>query len=281
MSINIRLLRTLDEYHAAERLQAEVWGIADGIEIVPLHLLLTAQLHGGLVLGAFDDAPAAGGRERLVGFVFGFPGIAPGGKVKHCSHMAATAREYRDRNIGYRLKLGQREHVLAQGIDLVVWTYDPLETRNAYLNLHKLGACCRKYYRDFYGPMNEAQNAGLPSDRLQVEWHITDDRVVTALNGERPALSAAGLRAEGVPVLAGPGAAPIPFPQAARCRLEVPADVQALKAADLAAAGRWRDYLRTAFETAFAAGYIATDLLVEDDRRYYLLERDQTGPQAD
>jgi predicted GNAT superfamily acetyltransferase len=273
MTITIRPFQTLDEYAAAEQLQAEVWGMTGGVEVVPTHLLLTAQMHGGLVLGAFDDAAG----ERLVGFVFGFAGLLPDGSVKHCSHMAAVAPDCRDRHIGYRLKLAQRERVLAQGIRLIVWTYDPLEPRNANLNLHKLGGVVRKYYRNLYGELSEALSAGLPTDRLQVEWHVAGAHVAAALDGTRPHLAPAELRAAGAVVVDGPqpgaGERVLPHLAGQRLLLAVPADFQAIKAADPGLARAWRTHTRAVFEAAFASGYAATDLLMEGEARFYLLEK--------
>ena len=173
MSITIRPIETHAEYHALEQLQRDVWTLPD-VEVVPLHVLLTAAKNGGLLLGAFDG-------ERLVGFVFGFPGLTPEGRLKHCSHMAGVHPDYRDRGLGYSLKLAQREHVLAQGIDLITWTFDPLETRNASLNFHKLGAVCNTYIPNLYGEMRDGLNAGLPSDRFQVDWWIASERVAQRL----------------------------------------------------------------------------------------------------
>jgi chorismate synthase len=136
MDIVIRSLETVAEYHACESLQHQVWAMPDDLEVVPLHILMPVQSHGGLLLGAFDG-------DALVGFVFGYLGMTQEGALKHCSHMMGVAPVYQSAGIGYQLKRAQREHALAQGHDLVTWTYDPLQSRNAYLNIRKLGAVCR------------------------------------------------------------------------------------------------------------------------------------------
>jgi chorismate synthase len=248
--ITIHPLTSHAEIHAVEQLQRAVWGVPD-VEIVPLHVLITAARNGGLLLGAFDG-------QRLAGFVFGFPGLAPDGRLKHCSHMAGVHPDYRDRGLGYRLKLAQREHVLAQGIDLITWTFDPLETRNASLNFRKLGALCHTYIRDLYGPMRDSLNAGLPSDRFQVDWWVGSDRVVERLwaGGASAPLSPwerAGIRA--APLL-----------------IEVPANFQTIKATDMSQAVHWRLHSRQLFEDAFAASYQVTDFLYQVGRCHYLLE---------
>jgi predicted GNAT superfamily acetyltransferase len=281
MAIEIRPIRTKDEYRAVEQLQRQVWGLEDA-EIVPDHLLLTAQKNGGLVLGAFDIS-LRGESEQLVGFVFGFAGLSPDGRLKHCSHMTGVAPTYQNQSLGYRLKLAQREHVLAQGIDLITWTFDPLESRNASLNFHKLGATCRTYLQDFYGNMRDALNVGLPSDRFQVEWHIASDHVADRLRGDHSRLSLSMLRTDDVPLLNRPLPGDPPRPpqtslpiQGDRLLIQIPAYFQAIKASDISLARAWRLHTRTLFEAAFAGGYVITDLLFEEGQSCYLLEKDWT-----
>ena len=276
--ISIRPIQTHEEYRAVERLQREIWGLQE-VEVVPDHLLITVQKNGGLVLGAFEATPE--GEERLVGFVFGFLGRTPEGRLKHCSHMAGVVPGLRDRNIGYRLKCAQREHVLAQGIDLITWTFDPLEGRNAHLNFHKLGVVCRTYLRDLYGSMRDALNVGLPSDRFQVEWPIDSPRVVERLRCGGSGLSLSDLLAQGVPILnpAQPGDPVRPAERSLplegdRVLVEIPARFQAIKAADLSLARTWRLHTRSLLEAAFAEGYTVVDHLFEAGRSCYLLERE-------
>jgi predicted GNAT superfamily acetyltransferase len=169
-TISIEKVTEIQGFHRCEELQRRVWGMED-LSVVPLHLLLTAQKNGGLVLGAFDE------QGTMVGFVFGFLGMTDQGQVKHCSHMAGVLPEYQGQQIGYRLKLAQREHVLAQGLDLATWTYDPLEGSNASLNIGKLGVICRTYLRDVYGDTGIQLHLGLPTDRFEVEWWVRSQRV--------------------------------------------------------------------------------------------------------
>lgn len=287
MTIEIRLIETLEEYRAAEQLQRDVWGLEE-VEVVPDHLLLTAQKNGGLVLGAFETPPE--GAEQLIGFVFGFVGLTPDGKAKHCSHLAAVARAYQSRNVGYHLKLAQREHVLAQGLDLATWTFDPLESRNARLNFHKLGVTCRTYLRDLYGPMRDELNAGLLSDRFQVDWYVASDHVANRLRGDWIGPSLATLGAAGVPILnpilPGESSAersrqnlPRPPQQTLPISgewllIHIPAHFQAVKSADFELALAWREHTRVLFEAAFAAGYTVVDLLFENEQSLYLLKKD-------
>jgi len=281
MDVETRLIQTHEEYRAVEQLQRDVWGLEE-VEVVPDHLLLTAQKNGGLVLGAFDLSSGAKGGQ-LVGFVFGLVGLSPDGQIKHCSHMTGVTPGYQNQNLGYQLKLAQREHVLMQGLNLITWTFDPLESRNAYLNFRKLGATCQTYLRDLYGSMRDALNIALPSDRFQVDWHIASTRVADRLGGKRDSLSLSSLAAEGVPLLnhALPGDPPRPADvclpiQGTRLLIQIPAHFQSVKTVDMGLARAWRLQTRALFEAAFAAGYVATDLLFEDDQSCYLLKKGWT-----
>lgn len=275
MNLSIRPLSAIAEFRACEAMQRQVWAMADDLEVVPLHLLVTVQRNGGLLLGAFDG-------DELVGFVFGFPSVSSKGKLGHCSHMMAVAPSYQGRGAGYQLKIAQRESVLGQGIDLVTWTYDPLESRNAHLNIHKLGAVCRTYIRDYYGPLADGLNAGLPSDRFDVEWWIAGERVGQHLTGDsgKPIASqivqvnATTRTSEGYLV---PGAISLKA-NARTIRVEIPADYQALKTADPALAFEWRLAVRRISEAYFAAGYAVVDFLhsgtCKGQRSYYILQAD-------
>lgn len=278
MTIEIRPIQSHGEYRAVEQLQREVWRLED-VEIVPDHVLVTAHKNGGVLLGAFEGLPC--GEQRLVGYVFGFVGLTADHAPKHCSHMLGVAPRYQSQGLGHRLKLAQREQVLKQGIDLVTWTYDPLESRNAYLNFRKLGATCNTYLRDLYGDMRDELNAGLPSDRFQVDWRVASEHVAQRLRDDWRGPALPELLSAGVPILNRfpPGRQPRP-PQnvrpleGGRLLIQIPADFQAMRAVDMALARDWRAHTRPLFEAAFAAGYSVVDLLFEQGRSCYLLRRD-------
>ena len=277
MSIQIRPLLTQIEYRAFQRLEQEVW---PNTQPMPNHVLLMAQKNGGLVLGAFDVSPRESG-ERLIGLLFGFIGLTLEGKVKHCSHMVGVHPQHQNQRVGYRLKMAQREHVLAQGIDLVTWTFDPLQSRNAYLNLRKLGAVCNTYLPNHYGEMQDGLNVGVSSDRFQVDWHIASQRVSDRLSGVSTGDSLSALQAKGVPIVNpySPDQLPaVPSTvysmESERLLIQTPADFQAIRSADITLACAWREHTRALFETAFAAGYIAVDLLHEQGCSHYLLQTD-------
>jgi predicted GNAT superfamily acetyltransferase len=277
----IRHLESVEDYKAAEDLQRRAWGL-DDLDIAPLHILLTIHKSGGLALGAFDDQTGA-----LLGFLLGFYGRTSTGAWKHCSHMMGVLPEARDRGIGQALKLEQRRLILAEGLDLITWTFDPLEARNATLNFTRLGVVSNEYIRNIYGETLGTLNAGLPTDRLSVNWWIRSPRVQHRLEAREKRASqpaASNLLAQAAPTLSVTRRADdLPAPGQPNLRLdnpllalEIPSDFQALKAADSALAQDWRMATRTAFEYYFAAGYTATECLVDQrsgyKRNVYLLQ---------
>jgi predicted GNAT superfamily acetyltransferase len=174
-NIEIRHLSSLEQFERCVVLQLEVWGYSDG-DVIPRRVFIVAQRIGGQVLGAFDG-------ETIVGFAMSLPGFRNGRSYLH-SHMLAVLPEYRNAGLGRRLKLAQREDALARGFDLMEWTYDPLEIKNAHLNIARLGAISRRYQPDFYGSSSSPLQGGLPTDRLYAEWWLRSPRVVELLRGE-------------------------------------------------------------------------------------------------
>jgi predicted GNAT superfamily acetyltransferase len=187
--IVIRSCQGQDELEACVNLQVETWGY-DPSDVIPRKAFLVWQKVGGQVIGAFDtDLPGAGsegGPESLIGFVMALPGIKfNGGDPKPYlhSHMMAVKKGYRDRGLGVQLKSEQRTEALARGIRHIEWTFDPLEIKNAFLNIHKLGAIARTYFEDFYGVSSSRLQGGLPTDRLLAEWELESAHVVACLDG--------------------------------------------------------------------------------------------------
>ena len=177
-SIEIRKCRGLEELRRAVALQQEVWNFTDA-ELVPLRLFVVAEKVGGQVLGAFD-------RGEMVGFALAVPGMRGGHSYLH-SHMLAVRKEYRNGGLGRRIKLFQRKEALERGIELIEWTFDPLEIKNAYLNIEKLGAIARRYTINQYGITTSPLQGGLPTDRLIAEWWLKSKRVAALLaNGSVP-----------------------------------------------------------------------------------------------
>jgi predicted GNAT superfamily acetyltransferase len=172
-SIQIRKCTTLDEFHRCVEIQRQVWGESD-LETEPYVTFVVANQTGGQVLGAFEGG-------TMVGFSMSLVGLRGNTPYLH-SHMTGVLAEYRDRHVGRQLKLFQREEALSRDIRLVEWTFDPLETRNAYFNFNRLGGICRKIIPNFYGITSSALHRGLPTDRLLVEWNLTSRRVIAAIS---------------------------------------------------------------------------------------------------
>lgn len=255
----IRRLETFEEYLACEQLVQDAWGSGPE-DAVPAHLQITIQGEAGLVLGAFTD------QGRLVGFVLGFLS-REGTRLKHHSHMAGVHPDFRDQNIAYRLKLAQRAWCIEQGLELMTWTYDPLEARNAALNIAKLGATTRTYKRNIYGQGLGPLNALLPTDRFQVGWELVSPQVIVATKTGRRVeapiaktlISQVDLH-DGLPILCGSANLPTAIQPIG---FQIPARMQALKREAPAEALAWRMGTRAFFEAAFAVGYQVVNLTAD------------------
>ena len=174
--VDIRPLREREDLAVAVELQKTIWGFED-VELLPVRLFVVATKVGGQVFGAFDG-------RHMVGFLLAIPGVKPGGRSYLHSHMMGMLPEYRDRGIGRTLKLRQREEAINAGVDLVEWTFDPLEVRNAHFNIERLGAVVRRYVLNQYGTTTSHLHGGLPTDRCVAEWHLNAERVRSLLDGK-------------------------------------------------------------------------------------------------
>ena len=174
--IEVRQLFQLPDFEEVLRLQQAIWGYPD-IELLPLRFLVVVNSVGGHVFGAYDH-------EMMVGFCFAIPGIKPGGRPYLHSHMLGVLPAYRDAGVGRSLKLKQREEALARGIELIEWTFDPMEVKNAFFNIERLGAIVRRYHENQYGITFSPLHGGLPTDRCYAEWWIGSPRVRAVLNGD-------------------------------------------------------------------------------------------------
>ena len=169
--IEIRTLHEHAEFAEAVRLQRVIWGFED-LELLPVRFFVVANKVGGQTIGAFDGS-------RMVGFLLGIPGLKPGGVVYMHSHMMGVLESYRNSGVGRMLKFAQRDDALAHGLDLVEWTFDPLEIKNAFFNIERLGVVIRRYVLNQYGKTTSALHAGLPTDRCIAEWWIRRKRPST------------------------------------------------------------------------------------------------------
>jgi predicted GNAT superfamily acetyltransferase len=174
-TIAIRPCEGLEEFGACVQLQVDVWGYGDR-DVIPRRVFVVAKRIGGQVIGAFDDG-------KLVGFAMALPGISNGQPYLH-SHMLAVGPDHRNQGIGRRLKLFQREEALARGIKRMEWTFDPLEIKNGFLNIAKLGTIVRRYEPNFYGVSSSRLHGEIPTDRLLAEWWLDSDWVRSAVAGE-------------------------------------------------------------------------------------------------
>jgi predicted GNAT superfamily acetyltransferase len=247
MDYHIRHFDTHADHEACVALQERVWS---GDVPVPTNMTITVQRHGGVTLGAFDRTTG-----EMIGFVLGLlsPAHQPGANrgLSHHSHIAAIAPERQGQGIGEALKRAQATWCVSQGLNLMTWTVDPLEAKNARLNVGKLGCICRTFIPNLYGNMTDVLNAGLPSDRFEVEWWLDRQRVNDEWRMANGELSFA----------TGPS----------QIAIEIPRDFQALKRVDFEAARRWRMTTREQFQRAFAGGYLVTGFTLEGDNAYYTL----------
>lgn len=170
--VTIRKCEALEEMQACFALQKEVWKFADA-DLIPVRMFVVAAKIGGQVIGAFDG-------KELIGFALAIPGMRNGYCYLH-SQMLAVRQQYRNGGLGRRMKLYQREEALARGFELMEWTFDPLEIKNAYLNIEKLGAIARRYNVNQYGITSSPLQGGLPTDRLVAEWWMKSKRVEAVL----------------------------------------------------------------------------------------------------
>ncbi|AXH99799.1 GNAT family N-acetyltransferase [Sporosarcina sp. PTS2304] len=256
---SIRKLQSNEDMRLVQELEKQVWG--EGT--LPTHQTYTASKNGGLVIGAFDQ-------QKMVGFSYSFPGFA-NGKTYLCSHMLGVLPDYQLSGIGKMLKDEQRKLAKEIGYDLITWTFDPLESRNAYLNLTKLYGICTTYLENCYGEMEDSLNKGLPSDRLQVEWWISSERVeelwMPVLSDyDRPfavrqsekgnpmmevLLEGMSLSSDGVEV-------------------PIPENIQFIKKNEPELALDWRMKIRAVFQSLFGEGYALVGLRKSDtDVHYY------------
>lgn len=228
----------MEEFQRCVALQRKIWG-EDDLEVEPATLFVVAEETGGQVLGAFDG-------ERLVGYTLALVGFRNGSLFLH-SHMTGVLGEYRDRGVGRALKLFQREDALGRGIRLIVWTFDPLEIRNAHFNLNRLGAIARKYLPNLYGLTTSPLHLGLPTDRLLAEWELDTDRVMAAV-------SDLAKEQEDAPAT-----------------IEMPAELDRWKQSDMGAVAKVQARIREEFAAWFARGYAAVGVRKSAAGAEYLL----------
>ena len=237
--IQIRRLRQFEEFAEAVRLQQTVWGFADS-EMLPLRSFVVYGEIGGQLFGAYDG-------DEMAGFLIAVPGIKPGPRPYLHSHMLGVLPACRDAGIGRRLKLRQREEALERGIELIEWTFDPLELKNAFFNLERLGAVVRRYAENQYGVTASPLHGGLPTDRCIAEWWIGSPRVRAVLAGETVARRVAE-------------------------RIVFPADIARIRSEERGRAREIQKINGEKFQRAFERGLAVTGFERTETEGIYLLE---------
>ena len=268
----IRPLHTLDECRQVVDLEKTIWGYTDAEDVVPAPVLIVTIKRGGVLLGAFD------GHQRMVGFVYSIPGWKDG-RPTQWSHMLGVLPEVQSAGLGRILKLAQRDATLQMGIDLVEWTYDPLQALNAHLNFAKLGVVVAEYEENIYGESSSPLHRGSPTDRFVAEWHLREPHVT------RRALQSTGPLVRDASVMQAPlvnpsrtGAWLEPSDgelayDTRRVLVEIPTGFSDMQAQAPELALRWRMTTRRIFQSYFARGYRAVDFFLSREARrgHYLL----------
>ena len=301
----LRVLETPEEIAAIEDMQRLVWPGSE-TDVVPLHILITIARNGGLVFGAFDStydeehlASVEGDASSLIGFVYGFPGLyftPDGPRPKHCSHQLGVRPNFRGRGLGFALKRAQWQMVRHQGLDLITWTFDPLVSRNAYLNIARLGAVCNTYLREIYGELKDDLNRGLLTDRFRVDWWVNTRRVERRLSrrarlpldlahflsAEAEIINPTEIGKDGLPRPASKVNIPSPGAESdndALLLVEIPSNYHALLEVEPALALEWRLHTRPIFEELFERGYLVTDFVHlpgNHSRSFYILSHGES-----
>jgi predicted GNAT superfamily acetyltransferase len=264
--VTYRDLTTLDDFAAVVELERQIWGPGYG-DVVPSPILTVTVHRGGILIGAFAD-------ERMIGFVYSLPGIKLG-KSTQWSHMLGVIDEFRRSGVGYQLKLLQRDRALAMGVEVIEWTFDPLQAANAHLNFVKLGVIAGEYLENVYGDSASPLHQGNPTDRFVAEWHIRDARVPQeftalaeqAIPANRTGWSEQWLETVDVDLSV----------EARRLTVEIPMGFTDMLARAPERAMAWRVCTRAIFTTYFDRGYRAVAFLLDREagKGTYLLSRDR------
>ncbi len=261
-AFRIRDIRSDEELDACVEIQKDTWGRSFS-DIVPPSMLQISAKMGGVVAGAFDE------RDRLMGLVYGITGLR-GGSLAHWSHMLAVRPEARNRGVGRALKLYQKERLLTAGVNVMYWTFDPLVSRNAHLNLNRLGARVDEYVPDMYG-QSDSELHRLGTDRFIVRW---------ALDADPPSGAPASLDSKVPRLLPNPEPGDAAWPDADTVALGVPPDIEAVEAESFQAALAWRTYTRSALLHYLGRGHRVTGFAPGGDHGFYVLSTRPTSEES-
>ncbi|MDY0394542.1 GNAT family N-acetyltransferase [Virgibacillus halophilus] len=259
-TLQIRQLTSMEELREMQQVERGVWHM----DPIPVHQTFTALHNGGIILGAFDG-------DDMVGFLYsfaGFDGTAP----YLCSHMMGMLPDYRMGGLGESLKLKQAEIARNLGYTMITWTYDPLESRNAYVNLHKLGAAGAVFQANHYGEMDDEFNQGLPTDRIQIKWDLTSEKKHPEVTVDAEKILLDGGNNHEPVILGGLEKVETAANEQVYF-VAIPADFQAVKQADFEAAKSWRLQSGKVFQKLFDHGFQASDLIRKEDFSYYVFTK--------
>jgi chorismate synthase len=271
--VNIRPLTTIEECRQVAALEREIWGFTDSEDVVPPPILIVSTKRGGILLGAFDDA------ERMCGFVYSLPALKDG-VVTQWSDMLGVIAPLRGSGLGGQLKLAQRQRALAMGMELIEWTFDPLQAANAHFNFAKLGVVVEEYEENLYGVTTSALHAGAPTDRFVAAWYLTRPHVERRIAAwgqpivRDQSVASAVLINPSVEEAGGlaPGRADLAV-DARRVLVEIPDGFTEMLASRPSVALAWRLHTREIFQTYLSRGYRIVDFFQsrEGRRGHYLV----------
>jgi predicted GNAT superfamily acetyltransferase len=252
--LEVKTITEIEDFKKIPEIQKSAWGFAD-LDIEPHHLMTRVQKYGGLVQGLYLNGELAGYTYALIGKWEGNYFIY--------SHMTAVRKEHQYRGFGFVLKKAQREAVLKMGYHMIRWNFDPLESMNAFFNIHRLGVICGEYERNVYGEGESGLHKGLPTDRLIAIWNLNSDRVLRLMENKAPSI-----------IETIPGKHLENFTQET-AYIEIPRNIRSLKETNLSEAVQWRKKTRLHFETAFQSGYVVKDIVFSEDKKrvFYKLWR--------
>jgi len=263
----IRPFETMQEFHSCVELQEQTWGLGFS-ERVPTAILKVSQILGGVAAGAYSED------GDLEGFVFGMTGIRDG-QLVHWSDMLAVIEHARDAGLGTKLKAYQREQVLARGVEKMLWTFDPLQSRNAYLNFAKLGIVVQEYVENMYGETDSPLHQGVGTDRFVALWELTSLRASRRLAGSKPPAQPSE---HAIQVLPEAGRYSLPEPGVPDLESEerevlvaIPSDIVQVMNLDIGLAGRWREATRETLVHYMSKGYEVQEIFWGERTSDYLL----------
>jgi len=244
--IELKKIKNIEDFKKLSDIQKSAWGFLD-LDIEPHHLMTRVQKYGGLVQGLYVNGELAGFTYALIGKW----------KGKHFiySHMTGVDQKYQTQGFGFLLKKAQREEVLKMGYEIIRWNFDPLESMNAFFNIHRLGIISVEYENDIYGTGESGLHKGLPTDRLIATWHLNSDRVINKMKQKEP------------PILKNISEKNLENFTLETAYIEIPRNIRSLKETNINEALRWRMKTRRLFESAFQRGYVLTDIVFSEDKK--------------